>query len=106
VKVLLDNCVTHDLRPMLSGHDVVTAKCMGWDQLTNGALLAAAAAAGFHAMVTVDRNIQYQQAPPLPVAVIFVVAPTNRIEDIAPLVPRVLLALASLVPNTLVEIRS
>jgi|HubBroStandDraft_1064217.scaffolds.fasta_scaffold35891_3 hypothetical protein len=34
---------------------------MGWDKLTNGALLAAAEAAGFDAMITADRSIRHQQ---------------------------------------------
>jgi hypothetical protein len=34
---------------------------MGWSELTNGALLRAAEAAGFEVMITADRNIPYQQ---------------------------------------------
>ena len=34
---------------------------MGWGELSNGALLSAAEAAGFAVMVTADRNIRHQQ---------------------------------------------
>jgi hypothetical protein len=34
---------------------------MGWGELSNGMLLTAAQSAGFAAMVTVDKNIRYQQ---------------------------------------------
>jgi hypothetical protein len=64
VRILLDNCVPHALRQLPVGHDVVTARYAGLDRLENGALLAAAAGAGFDAMITVDRNIQHQQPAP------------------------------------------
>ena len=46
---------------MLVGHLVVTAFENGWSTLQNGALLAAAEAAGFEVLVTTDRNLRYQQ---------------------------------------------
>jgi hypothetical protein len=47
------------LRALLADYEVRTARQMGWDRLTNGELLAAAA--GCDAMITADRNIRYQQ---------------------------------------------
>jgi hypothetical protein len=49
-----------DLRALLADDEVRTARQMGWDRLTNGALLAAAGA-GFDAMITADRGMRYQQ---------------------------------------------
>ena len=60
-RLLLDTNMPRGMRSLLSGHDVKTARQMGWETLTNGDLLAAAEAAGFDAMVTADRNIPYQQ---------------------------------------------
>lgn len=34
---------------------------MGWEQVGNGVLIAAAEAAGFDVMITADQNIRYQQ---------------------------------------------
>jgi hypothetical protein len=50
---------------------------MGWADLDNGALLRAAAAAGFDLLITCDRNIYHQQSLRLQ-AVGVVVLPTNR----------------------------
>ena len=48
------------LRQLLSGHSVSTAYEMGWSELANGDLLAAAEA-DFDALVTTDQNLRYQQ---------------------------------------------
>jgi hypothetical protein len=49
------------LRQFLLGHDIRTAAEMGWSALSNGLILDAAEAAGFHVMITADRNMQHQQ---------------------------------------------
>lgn len=48
------------LRQLLAGHSVSTAFEMGWSELENGALLAAAEAA-FDVFATTDKNLRYQQ---------------------------------------------
>jgi hypothetical protein len=60
MKILFDQGTPVPLRDFLPGHVVSTAYEMGWAQLENGALLAAAEAA-FEAFVTTDKNIRYQQ---------------------------------------------
>ena len=45
----------------LLGHSVTKAKERGWEQLTNGDLLAAAEQAGFDFLLTADKNMRYQQ---------------------------------------------
>jgi len=40
---------------------VSKTKAMGWEQLSNGALLKAAEEAGFSLLLTTDGNIRYQQ---------------------------------------------
>jgi len=61
LKVLLDHNLPRQLKPLLVGHDVSTAREMRWDDLSNGHLLAAAEGAGFDVMVTGDQNLLYQQ---------------------------------------------
>ena|SRR5579884_3566349 len=58
---LLDNCVDHRFARLISGHQIVHARDRGWHELSNGALLAAAESAGFDVLVTVDKNIRFQQ---------------------------------------------
>ncbi len=45
----------------LTGHEVSRAAQMGWSEISNGALLAAAEDAGFEVLLTADHNIRYQQ---------------------------------------------
>ena len=59
--ILLDHSTPAPLRYALKGHVVVEAVERGWERLDNGALLAAAEAAGFEVFVTADKNIRYQQ---------------------------------------------
>ena len=58
---MFDHNTPAPLRSGLRGHTVATARALGWDTLTNGALLAAADAAGFEAFITTDQSIRYQQ---------------------------------------------
>jgi hypothetical protein len=60
VKVFLDECVDWRLMREIVGHDVNTARQMGWTTIKNGALLALASQQ-FDVFVTVDRNLAFQQ---------------------------------------------
>ena len=95
MKVFLDECIDWRLARELAGCQVFTARQMGWTSIGNGELLALASQE-FDAFVTVDRNLAFQQNPgALAIAVIVLHAPTNRLADLKPLVPRLLAALAS-----------
>jgi hypothetical protein len=60
---------------------------MGWSGTKNGKLLSLAAEQ-FDALITVDKNMQYQQnIAALPVAVVLLVTFSNKIEALLPLVP-------------------
>ena len=61
MRVLLDECVPRALRNDLPGHEVKTVAELGWAGVRNGELLRRAAAA-FDVLITVDRNLEYQQA--------------------------------------------
>ena len=77
---------------------------MKWTSLGNGALLKQAAAE-FDVLLTADQNIESQQnLSTLPIAVLVLVADSNRLESLEPLVPAVLQALAVLLPKTLVRV--
>ena len=94
--MLLDHCVPRPFGRLLADHEVRTTFQMGWADLQNGALLAAAASAGFEAFVTVDRNMTFQQnAGELPVVVVAIIAPNNKPQTIAPLAPEILRILNS-----------
>ncbi len=95
MRVLLDECLPRRLKRELVGHDAKTAPEMGWASQTNGELLALAAA-DFDFFLTGDRNLSYEQnLTAFDIAVIVLVAASNRIDDLRPLVPQVLEAFAT-----------
>ena len=93
MKVLLDECIDRRFVSFITGHEVKTVPQMGWAAIENGKLLALAAKE-FDVFVTVDRNLTFQQnLPDFAIAVAVLRAPTNRLEDLRPLVPKLLEAL-------------
>lgn len=61
MKILLDNCVDLRAKSLFREHEVQHVLELHWDSLSNGKLIAAAVLNGFEIMVTVDKNIRYQQ---------------------------------------------
>jgi hypothetical protein len=61
VRVLLDNCVDARFGKLIAGHEVVHVLAKGWDQLTNGHLLNTAEEEHFGVLLTVDKNMRFQQ---------------------------------------------
>lgn len=90
MKVFVDECVDWRLARDIVGHEVKTARQMGWSTIKNGELLALAAGE-FEVFVTVDRNLSFQQnLPAFAIAVIVLRATSNRLADLKPLVPELL----------------
>jgi len=95
VRVLLDECVPRRLKRQLVGHDARTVPEMGWASKRNGDLLALASAE-FEVFLTVDRNLSYQQdVSAFNIAIVVLVARSNSIDHLRPLVPRILTALTN-----------
>ena len=61
MRLLLDECVPRPLKHDLIGHDVEHVVDMGWSSKRNGELLKLMVAARFEALLTVDKNIEFQQ---------------------------------------------
>ena len=90
MRVLLDECLPRRLKRELAGHEARTAPEMGWASKRNGELLALAVAQ-FDVFLTADRNLSYQQdLSSFDIAVVVLVARSNRLDDLRPLVPRIL----------------
>jgi predicted nuclease of predicted toxin-antitoxin system len=106
VRILLDECVDWRLSRALVGHDVRTARQMGWASIKNGELLASASER-FDVFVTVDRNLAHQQnIRALPIAIIALHAKTNRLADLLPLVSNLLAAIRSAKPGVVATVSS
>jgi hypothetical protein len=103
VKVLLDECVDWRLARDIVGHEVRTARQMGWSAIKNGALLALASSE-FDVFLTLDRNLSFQQNLSDKLAVIVLQAKSNRLADLRPLAPLLLEAITSAKRGTAVVV--
>lgn len=94
MRLLLDNRVDVHAKPLFAGHEVVHVLDRGWDNLVNGQLIATAAAAGFQMLITVDKNLRYQQnLDRLPLSVLELDVVKNRLDELqrlAPFIPQAL----------------
>lgn len=63
MKVLLDECVDWRLARDIVGHDVKTARQMGWTAITNGELLSLASES-FDVFVTTDQTCPFNSIWP------------------------------------------
>ena len=104
MRILLDESLPRPLAKLMVGHDVRTVTEMKGTRLSNGVLLRQAATE-FDVLLTADQNIEFQQnLKTLPMAVVVLVAESNRLESLEPLIPAVLQAFQTLQPKTLVRV--
>jgi len=102
----LTSACPHAWRRSLPSHQVSTVVQEGWSGVKNGKLLALAAA-GFDALVTVDKNIAYQQnTSSMPVAVLVLDTASNDLPHLLTLVPSLEAALANLKPGSYVLLKA
>jgi hypothetical protein len=104
VRLLLDEHLPVDLATELIGHEVDTVVGLGWQGITNGELLRRASGR-FDALVTMDRNIEFQQnLAVLPFGIILLSATSNRMAHLRPLVPALLAAIQGIAPGAVQRI--
>jgi hypothetical protein len=107
VRVLLDEQLPRRLARHLTGHDVRTVQQQGWAGLENGELLRLAAADGFEVFVTTDQNLEFQRnLAQAGLGVVVLVAPSNALEDLLPLVPSLLGVIPRSHPGRLERVRA
>jgi hypothetical protein len=94
-----------NLRHSFSGHHANTVEWAGFKGKKNGDLLKAAEIAGYSALLTVDQGMPRQtNAPGRNIAILLLVARSNQLEDLLPLVPDVLAALQSIQPGQVITV--
>jgi hypothetical protein len=87
MKVLLDECLPKKLKREVQAYSVRTVPEMGWAGTKNGALLRLVERE-FDVFLTNDQNLEHQQnLKQFDLAVVVLVALTNDIEDLKPLMP-------------------
>jgi predicted nuclease of predicted toxin-antitoxin system len=100
LRVLLDESVPSDLKGLLVGHDVTTVQEHRWASKKNGELLALASAE-FDVLVTADQGLPHQQnLAKFDIAVVVLVALSNRIDAYEAFIERIREAVASTPPGT------
>ena len=104
MKLLLDECTPKRLRLDFAGHEVQTVEQAGLKGLKNGALIRQASVR-FEVLITVDRNLPFQQnllAHRL--AIVVLSARSNRYSELKMLAPKVLHALRTINAGDVVTI--
>ena len=87
MKVLLDECLPKKLKREVEADFVQTVPEAGWASKKNGELLRLAEV-DFDVLLTNDQNMEHQQnLQKFDLAFIVLVAPTNDIDDLKPLMP-------------------
>lgn len=105
MRLLLDECVPRPLRRDLAVHDVQHVVDMGWSSKRNNELLKLMLAERFETLLTVDQHIEFQQnVRASGIGVVVVVAGTNRLKELRPLVPQMLEALAKVRAGQLIRV--
>jgi hypothetical protein len=105
MRLLLDECVPRPLRRELPGHEIKTVQELGWSGTRNGPLLKLIKGMSFDAFVTTDQRLEYQQnLEAAGVAVVVLVAKSNKLRALLPLVPELHEALARVRPGDVVRV--
>lgn len=106
MKVLIDECLPKRLKALFveCGHDCETVRDAGFSGKANGELLALAEN-NFDVLVTIDRNIRYQQnVRGRKIAIVIIRARSNDLDDIRPHIAGALVALESIQPGQVIEV--
>lgn len=90
MKILLDENLPRKLKfSFASEHDLLAVRDMNWLGKRNGELLGLLTLNGFHAFVTIDKNLQYQQnLDRFPIHLFVLDAPNNKINTLEPYIKR------------------
>ena len=105
MRILLDECVPRPLKRELSDYEVRTVVEMGWSGKKNGELLQLMLQESFTILLTTDQNLRAQQnLQQVGVAVVVIVAPSNRLPDLVPLIPRICSVLNMIAPGEAIEV--
>jgi PIN like domain len=106
MRILLDECVPRPLKRELADYEIRTVVEMGWSGKKNGELLQLMNQEGFTILLTTDQNLRYQQnLEQAGIAVVVMVALSNRLPALLPLIPSVRNALGTVTSGEVVDIR-
>ena len=104
MRILVDESLPRQFAAELAGHDVSTVREQRWLGLRNGVLLRAAVYAGFQALLTADRSVEFQHNVQAIGIAVVILAVRNRIQDLRLIIPQLLSVLESIEPGQVVKI--
>lgn len=88
MKILLDECVTKRLKNQLEGFEVYTVTELGLSGTKNGKLLTYCVENKFDILLTIDKNLMFQQGlEKYPVAIAVLNSLTSKLEELATFLP-------------------
>jgi predicted nuclease of predicted toxin-antitoxin system len=104
MRILLDENFPTDFATLLGGADTSNVHSHGWAGIKNGELLRRAHGV-CEVFVTLDRNLEFQQnIKILPFGIVVVRSRSNRIVDLTPHIPDILLAASQVGPGRVVTV--
>jgi predicted nuclease of predicted toxin-antitoxin system len=96
MKLLLDENLPKRLKQDFPEFEIATVRDQGWNGLTNGELIKLMRENGFDALITFDKNLQYQQNfGKYSLHVIVLTAASNRYKHLSPFVDEIKESLAT-----------
>ena len=105
MRILLDECAPRPLKREFADYEIRTVVEMGWSGKKNGELLQLMGQEGFTLLLTTDQNLRYQQnLQQAGVAVVVLVAPSNKLSDLLPLIPDTRNVLNTIAPGEVIEV--
>lgn len=106
MKLLIDECLPRRVKFLFAeaGHECETVRDAGFSGKENGELLALADK-DFDVLVTIDRNIPFQEnLAGKRIAILIIRAASSDLDDIRPHVPEAIAALKFIKPQQVVEV--
>ncbi len=105
LRVLFDAQIDKKFKKSITGYRVWTARDQSLQEFLDGALLDVIEQRKFDVLVTMDKSLQFEnRLQGRSFGVILLRAKSNRIADLLPLVPALLLAITEVKPGEVIEI--
>ena len=88
MKILLDECVTKRLKRHLEEFEVYTVREMGWGGIKNGKLMGLCVENNFDILLTIDKNLMFQQnLSKYSLTIVVINSLTSKLEELTEFLP-------------------
>ncbi len=88
MKILLDECVTKRLKKHLEEYEIFTVRELDLGGIKNGKLMTYCSENGFDILLTIDKNLMFQQnLDKYPVAIVVLNCANSKIEELVEFLP-------------------